>query len=110
MAGCQTYIEVTKKGAKFIWRHILTFYILSVIIRAAIAGNVMIFPTFLYLGGAIILDWAKKFIKPNYNKSYNPGFTNHADDFSAPLHNRQPWNSSIIGTPTNLMDNNSTRD
>lgn len=105
----QGYMDGLKKSAKFFWRHMLTFYILSVIVRAAITGNVIILPALLYLAGAMILDWAKQFMKPNPNQGLKSGFINPSEDISAPLHIRQWWNSSIPGTPTNLMNNDYNR-
>ena len=58
---------------------------------------------------AAIMDWAKQFMKPNPNQGLKSGFINPSEDISAPLHIRQWWNSSIPGTPTNLMNNDYNR-
>ena len=53
----------TKKTLKFIWRHICTLYILSVIVRAIMAGHISVINSFIFLSGAIFIDWAKQLIK-----------------------------------------------
>lgn len=101
MAINQFNMESPKKVFRFIWRHFFTMINLSIGFSAFIEGPLN-WKNGLYMTiAAAFLDWAKQFIKltPNPKSRH---FYNDIDD--APIHIRQPWNSSIIGTPTHLMN------
>lgn len=90
-------VERIKKVAKVVWRHFFTAAIFAIIFPVFIKGPLNWENVFYMLSIAALVDWVKQFIKLSPNTSRC-----HTDD--VPLHSRQPWNSSIIGTPTNLMN------
>lgn len=96
----QSYMEKPKKAFRFIWRHLFTMADISLSINVLIYDHLLWKNAFISLSIAIAIDWAKQFIKltPNPNRRHS------INDQFEPLHVRQPWNSSIIGTPTHLMN------
>ena len=83
-----------KRIVKFGWRHIFTLYILSVIVEGVLVGHIQGENACGFLIGAIFLDWAKQFIKPN------PSYERRGYDGAQPLH-KQWWNPGISGTSAN---------
>lgn len=90
-----------KKSAKFVWRHILTLYILSVIVRGIFAGPIQGENACGFLLGAIFFDWAKQFIKPRPYGEYYPSHLRHDD---RPLNIQQWWNPYVGGSAANIME------
>ena len=93
-------MENIKKIARFFWRHFFTLGNLAIGFAAFMEGPLN-WKNGLYMTiAAAFLDWAKQFIKltPNPNRHHS------TNDQFEPLHVRQPWNSSIPGTPAYLMN------
>lgn len=109
MSVNQGYREGIKKTAKFFWRHFFMLVILSIGFSAFIEGPLNWKNGFYMVIVSILLDWSKTFIKITPNKNFYSRTINTSDDISTPLHTRQWWNSSIPGTPTNLMNNSYPR-
>lgn len=83
-----------KRIVKFVGRHFFTLFVSYFIVKAMLAGPIQGENACGFLLGAILLDWAKQFIKPN--ASYDK---RGRDDFQ-PLH-KQWGNPNILGTSAN---------
>jgi|GEM_PF-5663860 len=94
MAYIRAFWENAKKTLKFIWRHLFTLGILSILISVFIEGPVNWKNGFVMVITAIFLDWAKQFIKVS---SYPYDGRIQFYDGRDPLHIRQQWDSSLIG-------------
>ena len=85
-----------KKIVKFVRRHFFTLFVSYFIAKAILAGPIQGENACGFLLGAILLDWAKQFMKPN--PSYDK--RDYDDPLNQPIH-KQWWNPNILGTSAN---------
>ena len=80
---------------KFVWRHALTLINAYLGVCAFIEfHHISIKNGLILIIGAALLDWLKMKIKFNNAQSFH----HHGPD--APLHVRDYWNSSVVGSPS----------
>ena len=92
----QNFWRKTKAILKFLWRHFFTLFTLKVLVTTILTkGSANWKNAFFMLAGAILVDWAKQFIKP-YSPASDDDRPYH--DITAPFHIRQRWDSSLIGS------------
>ena len=96
----ETAFMKAKKTIKFVKRHVFTLFILSFIVHGIFKGYTVQGENACgFLLGAILLDWAKQFMKPSSSSHKRSGV-----DDSQYLH-QQWWNPSISGTPAHHIEN-----
>jgi len=104
MDAIQNIWDKTKKTAKFVWRHFFTLVILSLSIGILIFASLNWKNALIYLGIAITIDWVKQFSKPTFKLHSRMPYSSY-NDISLPLHIREPWNPSFMGTSAYESDN-----
>ena len=104
MDAIQNVWVKAKKTAKFVGRHIFTLVILSLSMGILIFASLNWKNALIYLGIAITIDWIKQFSKPAFKLHSRMPCSSH-NDISLPLHIREPWNPSYMGTITYASNN-----
>jgi hypothetical protein len=94
-----------KKIARLVWRHALTLYVLSLILRAVFSGEFEGRGSFDLLLGAMFVDWVKQFIKLRpFSAHYGSHPIHPHDDITVPPHIRHWWNFGVVGSPSSERD------
>jgi hypothetical protein len=107
MNSTQPILTKAKKTLKFVWRHFFTLAELYFALNAILFRKPFWMNIFLILCAAIIIDWAKQFIKfsPRSTPYSDPHKAHPYNDITVPLHIRQWWNPGLIGTASYESDN-----
>ena len=104
MDAIQNVWDKTKKTVKFVGRHFFTLAILGIGLAAFLEGPLNWKNGFYMVAICIFLDWIKQFSKPAFKLHSKMPCSSH-NDISLPLHIREPWNPSYMGTITYASDN-----
>ena len=107
MNSTQPILTKAKKTLKFVWRHFFMLADLSLSIKVLIFHTLIWKNALITLAVAIMIDWAKQFIKlgAGSNPYANPHRVHPYNDVTVPLHIRQWWNPGLIGTASYESDN-----
>ena len=104
MDAIQNVWVKAKKTAKFVGRHFFTLADLSLSIDILIFDSLNWKYALISLCIAITIDWVKQFSKPTFKLHSRMPCSSH-NDISLPLHIREPWNPSYMGTITYASNN-----